>query len=313
MAENQKNALGQVNKTISNAAGKAGSMAGKAIGNAIAPVIGGITGGAIGDFIGKNAYRLAKAIGAFVAAEAIAGFVSMIVAAAILVIFAAFAMFIINSGAYVVPPREGTFTVGTPTEFTEGCFQFSGPWPEETVENMREAASITMSVQPYSTNLCAGGIINVIYTEQGECFNGVCYGGRRVGPRTILIFEPGTGSVGNSLYTLAHESGHIFQDTTNADFGMLQDPGVISELPLFGTNGAMTGICTYPLDYNDEAPGKQVPFTENFAEGIALFIAGPNPESGYRDVTCLGGTFQSSLSLTWQYFRNNVFLNDGPW
>lgn len=311
MARN--NPFSVVDRALRDSAASVGSLAGRAIGNVVAPIIGGQVGAAIGGFLGKGAYRLAQAIGSFVVAEAIAGFVFTIVAAAILVIFATFAMFIINSGAYVVPPREGTFVVGTPTEFSEGCFQFSGPWPDDTVENMREAASIIMSVQPYSTNLCASGPINVIYTDTGECFNGVCYGGRRVGPRTILIFKPGTGSVGNSLYTLAHESGHVFQDTTNADFGLLQDPGVISELPLFGTSGAMTGICTYPLDYNDDAPGKQVPFTENFAEGIALFIAGPNPESGYRDLTCLGGTFQNSLDNTWLYFRNNVFFNDGPW
>lgn len=203
---------------------------------------------------------------------------------------------------------------------TEGCFQFTGPWPEEELEAEIDAAAIIMSNTAYSNALCSGGNINVIYTPSGECEGGLCYGGRTRGAqREILIFPPGTGSVANSLFTLAHESGHILQISSSADSGLFEDAGVVSELPPFyptgsGQNYWMTGLCTYPLHGQTGEPGLQVPFTENFAEAIALFIAGPNPESSYRDLTCLSGTFRTRYPETWRYIRSTVFGGSlGPW
>ena len=206
-----------------------------------------------------------------------------------------------------VPPEfmctGGSIVGGNYTEV--GCYRFPETWPEDLIDNEMEAAEIIMSNTAFSDQLCNGGPITVLYDPEQPCEQGVCYGGERSGSRTLTIYDNGTGSVANALFTLAHESSHIYQSTTTADSGMLEDPGVLSELPIFSGN-LVTGICTYPLDWSD-SPGLQVPFTENFAEAIALIIAGPNPVSVYRDMGCLGGPFSSVLPNTYQYILNEVF------
>lgn len=89
-----------VDKAAEDAFRAGGRLAGQAIGNIIAPVIGGRVVGAIGDALGWLAYR----VGQLFAAALVANFILTVVVAAILVVFVAFALFVINSGAYIVPP-----------------------------------------------------------------------------------------------------------------------------------------------------------------------------------------------------------------
>lgn len=93
-----------------NALEKAGSLAYAAsrrlltrAADTVAPVIGGIVTGAALDWIKKHASKLAKGLGLYLLAKAMVGLAISMIGFAIIAIFTAFAMFIINSGAYVVP------------------------------------------------------------------------------------------------------------------------------------------------------------------------------------------------------------------
>lgn len=116
-----QNTVDSIKRGIDNANAAVGRWAGRAIGTALGGV-GGLVGGQIGDFIGRHARQLAQAIAAWFAAQMILSFILTVVAAVVLVIFAAFAMFIINSGAYIVPPGQSiTFRSGTSIVASGSC------------------------------------------------------------------------------------------------------------------------------------------------------------------------------------------------
>ncbi|OGM31836.1 hypothetical protein A2803_00955 [Candidatus Woesebacteria bacterium RIFCSPHIGHO2_01_FULL_44_21] len=288
--------LRSIDNTGRDAFRAAGRWAGRALGNLIAPVIGGAAAGAIGDAIGRIAYRTMQIFAAALAAN----FILTIVVAAILVVFTAFALFIINSGAYIVPPSTGTFSdQGPGLSATELCFNFTG-FPENILQTEVAAAQTIAQAENYVAALCSQGPITVRYSSTPSPA-GFC--GQVLSSSNIVIFNCGTGNLGNTLYTLAHESGHIHQFRSTIDSAYYQSSALSSE----------GFVCTYP--YNNS-------IYESYAELIALYIGGPNPPAGFavgasgtnRINSCWpGGNFQTGMPETWQFARDSIFLEDLEW
>lgn len=115
-----KDVIRSIDKAGEGALRTAGRWAGKAIGNLIAPVVGGQVAGAIGDALGRLIYR----IGQFWLASLAASFILTVVGIVILLVFTASALFVINSGAYIVPPAGPI--AGANITLSEGCPQ---GWP----------------------------------------------------------------------------------------------------------------------------------------------------------------------------------------
>jgi hypothetical protein len=70
------------------------------------PVVGGLAGGAVGDAVGKSIYKLGKIVINGLVAVPIILITSVVAIVVGLTIFISFALLVINSGAYVVPPSS---------------------------------------------------------------------------------------------------------------------------------------------------------------------------------------------------------------
>ncbi|PIR61004.1 MAG: hypothetical protein COU68_01725 [Candidatus Pacebacteria bacterium CG10_big_fil_rev_8_21_14_0_10_45_6] len=329
----KRRAAGVVGKKTAAWAAKKGI--GKALGGAVGSVatpIGSFVGMLVGDLV-VNGLTKAKdvtlgmiiGIGSIMSTAAGAvgagfGAIGTTLLATVLGIplLLALIIFIINAGAYVTPPGGDVITIIDDVQI-EGeltCLQFQGNWTQQDLATEAQVAKIIGRSQKYANDLCAGGPITLIKTPQaGVCPNGnVCtpgttcplpgggttncilYGGYIEGPRTIQIFPAGIGSVGNALYTLSHELGHVYDRAYDIDVDFHRT-----------VPSTEKDNCTYPIP-----SGRSYP-TENFAENIALYIAGPSPVSGYRSFTCLGGTLKTVRPVTWQFLRDNVFLDELDW
>jgi len=143
-------------KIASSAIGKAIGSALGAIGGTVVPLVGNIVGGligtALGGLIAKGAKDVARTIGALPFAIAnlasqVATIVSLSIAQAlgatfsaflaalvILTMFTAFALFIINSGAYIVPPHSNDVAIGPDSPPISQDCPDGGPsgWPVAT-------------------------------------------------------------------------------------------------------------------------------------------------------------------------------------
>jgi hypothetical protein len=302
MAE-QRGFIRSVDKKVSGAFGAAGKWAGRALGNLIAPVLGGAAAGAIGDALGRLLYRIDQ----FWLAALAANFILTLIPVAVLVVFTAFALFVINSGAYIVPPSAGSLGAGgTGASATELCFNFVN-FPENALQTELAAVNIIAQAESYVQELCNRGTVTIRYNPVQPSSN---LGGRAPSAGTIIIYPNGTGSLGNTLYTLAHELGHIHQYRTGADQTYYESSALAAE----------GGVCTYPVDMDPNTPGKQVTPGESYAEMIALYIGGPNPPSGFavsangdQRLNCLGGNFKTGMPLTWQFAHDSIFFENLEW
>lgn len=174
----------------------------------------------------------------------------------------AFVIFVITSGAYMVPP-SGSLIVGTGPDgifTTQTCFVLNGPWPEQYRLYMTRATDYMAQTGMYMDKICSKGIVYLTYSGTAS------YGGEVVSNNTILIYEKGTNNLGSAIYTLAHESGHIFARR----FSDIQN----NLYRLSEARAQEPEICTYPIS---SARGTLV---EDFAEMIALYIY-TNPIIGY--------------------------------
>lgn len=204
-----KDFASQAKRGVDNASAAAGRWAGRALGTALGGV-GGLVGGQIGDFIGRHARQIAQALGAYLIAQAVAGFLLTVVAAVILVIFTAFALFIINSGAYVVTPGSNISGGGgnIPIEGARvGCYVFNTSWNSapNNLPFVQQAAQHILSRPGASARICAAGDVTVEYAT------GLTGGGIVEGSGIIRISDTGSRTATASRYTLAHESGHIIE------------------------------------------------------------------------------------------------------
>lgn len=307
-------------RIVNSAAGKAVGSALGAIGGTVVPVVGNIVGGLIGGAVAgavtKGVKEAGKALGALPFALANLGaqlasvialsltqtlgaaFTFSVAALAILAAFVAFAMFIITSGAYIVPPSAGSLGGGggSGASATTLCFNFVN-FPENVLATEQQAANIIGQAENYVRTLCSRGPITVRYIDAPSGPNGWC----GVAGNGITIYQCGAGNLGNTLYTLAHESGHIHAGLSNAFQAYLQSGAWQNE----------GQVCTYPYDNS---------VYESYPEMIAVYIGGPNPppgfavgSSGVSRLGCFGGNFRTGMPDTWQFARDSIFLEDLEW
>lgn len=216
-------------KIASSAIAKSvGSALGSTLGSVV-PIVGNVLGGVLGNAISGGivvlSKNLGKALGALpfalsnlgsnvaqVVAASLAqalgtSFAFMTAAIVVLAIFASFTMFIINSGAYIVPPGglSGGGTIPIEGERV-GCFLFTSTWNAvpENYSNIQTAAQLILSRPGAVDKICASGDITVDYQAVG-----LIAGGLTSSANSIEISRIGSNTPTGALYTLAHESGHI--------------------------------------------------------------------------------------------------------
>lgn len=274
----------KVGSAVKSGFSSAGRMVGRAIGNSVAPVLGGAVGDKIGSTIGKALYGLSK-----VMAHALIGGVAWVIISLLgAAVTIPFFMFIINSSAHVVP--SGNPWGDSPTSSASfECLEFIG-FPETALQTELEAAQIIARARHYMDVLCSQGIITMEYRPQ---VGG--YGGFVLGARRIAIYPNGTGSLGNTLYTLAHELGHIHQQVSPVYQTYAQSVAYLRE----------RGVCTYPFL-------NPVPPSESYPEMIAMYLGGPTPPSGFAGsrMSCFGGNFRTGMPMHWLFAYNSIFGRD---
>lgn len=205
---------------------------------------------------------------------------------------------IINTGAYVVPMDEGYVFQDEENTATLECLRFEGPWPEVSLQTELEAARKISSFSTFFRDLCSAGEIKITYNPVGTRYGGFVSGGQ------VTIYQLGTGSLGNTLYTLAHELGHIYAGRFGGKLYQYRDTA-------FAREGM---VCTYPYSNS---------FGESFAESIALYIGGRTPPAGFatgssgnRITSCFGsrgGSFRTAMPTTWNFFKDQVFRTTQGW
>lgn len=288
-------------RIVNSAAGKAVGSALGAIGGTVLPVvgnvIGGIIGGAAAGAITKGIKESGKALGALPFALANLGaqiaslvavsltqalgtaFTFTVALAAGLAVFAAFALFVINSGAYIVPPGGilgGPGEPGGPGDEIPtsevGCYQFTSSWDAVPTyrENITNAARQIMTKTEAREEICGAGPILVSYRV------GSAYGGRVTSANSMEILTLGAQTQRAAFYTLAHETGHIVY---------YRNGSIV--IPAYGNSGAITeGFlpsygwfdCSVPPDGIPEQCLTQTIF-EDTAEALGLWLMWPTTHS----------------------------------
>lgn len=129
-----------------------------------------------------------------------------------------------------------------------GCFAFSGGWTEDKRAMVLQAIGTLSKSNALMSRICKGGApVNLVRSHENKG-----YGGFKQDNNTIILYPLGVSDRMGTLYTLAHEAGHIV-DGRNPDLLRIFPEEIKGEgyLP------------TYPL-------GKSLP--EDFAETVALYV-----------------------------------------
>lgn len=160
-------------------------------------------------------------------------------------------------------------TIGQPS----GCFIFSGPWTSEEKTKESQAIGKLLSFTKYRDTLCKNGSIFLIRENVKDYAHCDSENSR------IYITNGSTGKTFESeqliLYTLAHESGHIYLKRNLSIFGKFL-VNVLGITTGFGENL----LCSYPINLDEEcqklklsqAACNDLKFSEDFAETIAVFV-----------------------------------------
>jgi len=172
-----------------------------------------------------------------------------------------------------------------------GCFRFDDSWPANLKANEVRAITELTRASVYMTRLCAAGEIVLKYGGN----NGGVGGDVIAGPNIITIYSAGVQyGATSTLYTITHESGHIFARRYGGIFRQYADtPGVGNIL-----------ICTYPFNNS---------VGESFPEMIGLFVANSPGHAPINLFGCLGGSFKAKYPGHWQFARNVIFQQDLGW
>jgi len=178
---------------------------------------------------------------------------------------------------------------------TSGCFSFSDSkdqWSDSEKSQVMEAVSKILSSPRYSQNLCQRGTIELIR----ERVNDYAHADSR--NSKIYLTNGSSGGTFNSqeviLYTLSHESGHIFANRNSYIYNEF-----LRNLfnPFSGKQEDY--ICSYPLGKTPD---------EDFPETIAVFIMNsfyPN----YPYVHCGNKSIdlQTDYPKHYNFCINNIF------
>ncbi|MGI5826166.1 MAG: cell envelope integrity protein TolA [Patescibacteria group bacterium] len=138
----------------------------------------------------------------------------------------------------------------------EHCFAFVGNW-NETDKNLElEAILRIQQFSPkYMADLCQNQTINLVrdYTKLGYCYV--------PNKNTIIIRDICLYTAANTLYSLVHESGHIYTHRNWPSYVLFRDT-VLHSGPIYGLLSE-SYLCSYPFVKSD---------SEDFAETIAVYI-----------------------------------------
>ncbi|MCR4324706.1 MAG: hypothetical protein NUV69_03385 [Candidatus Curtissbacteria bacterium] len=134
--------------------------------------------------------------------------------------------------------------VGSPAAIN--CFTFQGPWTDSEKALEMEAITALSRAPAYLNLVCSQGTV-ILHRDHSDGFNFVTC------PNHIAISNLGVGNPDNTLYVLAHESGHIVQC-----YGLQAYQNFLNESPW--TEGY---ICSYPAQKSQ---------AEDFAEAIAIHV-----------------------------------------
>jgi len=281
----------------SKVAGLASGLASAGLGTALtAATLAAQYGGDLGKGIAGTAAAITSLLAGSISLGVSAVTSNTIIAMVLTPIVVAFFLVIINTSAYLVPPDSGFVFQDEDNFAAVQCLEFSGPWPETALNTELLAADIIFSFGNFGQTLCASGPIQITYNPvQFRGYGGFVSAGR------VSIYPNGTGSLGNTLYTLAHELGHVYDGRTGRSSLQYRDGPWASE----------GRVCTYPV------PSANV-YSESYAEMIALYIGGSSPPTGFatgssgsRISSCLGGNFRTAMPNTWRFAHDNIFLTTG--
>lgn len=172
------------------------------------------------------------------------------------------------------------------------CFVFDGSWPGNFRANELATIAELSRAKVYMSKLCSKGEILLRFGGN----NGSVGGDVFAGPNIITIYSAGVQYGRTStLYTLAHETGHIFARRFGDIFARYLDTA--------GVGGIY--ICTYPFGGSNG---------ESFPESIALYIANSPGHPKINLFSCLGdGNFKTKYPNHWQFARNFIFQENLGW
>lgn len=168
------------------------------------------------------------------------------------------------------------------------CFVFKdrdimSRWRDEDKATEIQAISELSRGQKYIEKLCANGTINLIREYRNPGYSGEAHGANE-----IALFNNNFNSVGNAIFTLAHESGHTYSHRRGNDYGLFLDSGIY----LSKIRGGEGPICSYPFEKSE---------AEDFAEMIGNYVR----SSGN---TCFSGNrFDVKYPLHYKFAKDVIF------
>lgn len=267
----------------------AGTLVGAGIGFLIGGPVGAVIGGAVGGSIGG--YMVVAGISVTAALTAAWAAITGAVTTAATVVAGYLSAITTSSIAYLSTLTVSSFFLGfgsialgtmvTQTQQAEintlrvsqgpivscanipqdECIKLQGFSCKES-ETMIEAINILKGESCYYNKICVNGPINLIRSD--DC----TYGGITVSNNQIKICSAALSSLGAAIYTLAHESGHIFGRLysggykTYKELGLpFNDGGCLPSYPMYD-NGGSALTCTHGEG-------------EDMAETIGIKISGP--------------------------------------
>jgi len=199
-------------------------------------------------------------------------------------ILVALILFIINNSAYIVPQAVGTISDGIVPGDT-GCFEFNTAsfTNPSLLQNLIRAAQTISTYTCYNQKLCSGGKITVREIPKPVGWYGFARFSR---PRLIEVYKGYQPNPQEALYTLAHESGHVFTVPDTYSVG--------TQYASLGLSGSdRTCLPTYQFYINGPADCRIInpnnpdqPITGQFedeAETIADYISNLSLLSNYSN------------------------------
>jgi hypothetical protein len=288
--------------------GGAGVIGGGAIG---AIAAGGISGGSMASGIATVTGGVAALGGAFAAAIV----APLLIAIIGIPIAVAFILFIINSGAYVVPPA-GNIGLNGGKSNPHSCYVLDSSWVEPYKTKMMDAINQVSQAGFFMDKLCAKGnvtlmlsahLYSTIYSNPDGTpveINGYVPGSPA---RIIHISQRGIdGGAFETLYLLSHESGHVLSQVTNLQQVFVDTPSTHSEVP----------DCTY-FQANHYVG-------EDFAEMVGRYITEPTRKPSTQVWLCstvnstiirlsTHKTWKDSYPNTWKFAHDKIFEENLGW
>lgn len=192
-----------------------------------------------------------------------------------------------DDGTTATGSASATVTVGSAPP-TAGCFNFSGPWSASEIDIEKQAIA-RISQSPFYINLlCAGGKTIDIIREPGGGYNHASC------PNDVYISDIGIGSLNQTSYTLAHETGHIVQICTHPEIYQ----GYLNQAP-YASEGF---ICSYPYSAILGSDQSTWP-SESFAEMIGIYVAWRN----FPTDLCGQINYPTQYPAQYNFAKNNLF------